>query len=76
MKTKRQIETENNTTHVWTAPSAPPASRASASAVLMTLKLPQKFQLEVLQTQHQLTVLQQGLEVSNLDIWVIYIFYL
>ena len=67
--------------NVWTAPTAPPARRANCSwtvepAVLMTLKLPQKFQLEVLQTQHQLTVLQQELEVSNLDIWVIYIFYL
>ena len=53
--------------NVWTAPSAPPARRANYSwtvepAVLMTLKLPQKFQLKVLQTQQQLK--QQKLEVS------------
>ena len=55
--------------NVWTAPTAPPAKRANYSwtvepAVLMTLKLPQKFQLKVLQTQHQLE--QQELEVSSL----------
>ena len=55
--------------NVWTAPSAPPARRANCSwtveaAVLMTLKLPQKFQLKVFQTQQQLK--QQELEVSTL----------
>ena len=66
--------------NVWTTPTAPPARRANYSwtveaAVLMTLKLPQKFQLKVLQTQQQLK--QQELEVSSLGaFYVIVIFYL